>query len=63
MHVEETPRETFLKSLSAMPEEAFGWIVATLARTQIFPDGLGGFREDSRRAIRDFQKALKDYGA
>lgn len=53
-----TPKERLLDSLTTMPDEAFGWIVQALARQQIFPDGLGGFRVESRKAIVEFQAAL-----
>lgn len=43
-------RLTFLLILAMMPEEAFLWVAVAVA-TRIFPDGLGGFRPDSRQAI------------
>lgn len=52
------PKQRLLATLEAMPDEAFGWVVQTLARQPIFPDGLGGFREESRRAIAAFNTAL-----
>lgn len=33
-----------------MPEEAFGWILVAIANN-IFPSGLGGFKDDSRKSI------------
>lgn len=53
-----TPPQRLLAALSMMPDEAFGRVVQALAREPIFPDGLGGFREDSRHAITRFQAAL-----
>ncbi len=37
--------------LATMPEEAFGWLLVEWMRGRPFPDGLGGFRNDSREAI------------
>lgn len=53
-----TPTQRLLATLTTMPDDAFGWVVQALARQPIFPDGLGGFREESRRAITQFQAAL-----
>lgn len=42
--------------LASMPSEAFGWLVVALANPpgrngQVWPDGLGGFRSESRASI------------
>jgi hypothetical protein len=33
-----------------MPDEAFGWLLIAITQ-RIWPDGLGGFKDDSRKAI------------
>lgn len=43
-------RGELLAILEQMPDEAFGWIVAAIA-VRIYPDGLGGFRPESRASI------------
>lgn len=43
-------RLTFLLVLAMMPDEAFLWIAVAIAE-RIFPDGLGGFKPESREAI------------
>lgn len=52
-------REPMLELLRTMPEEAYSWfVIATApsamlkgANNQIWPDGIGGFLEQSRVAI------------
>jgi hypothetical protein len=52
-------RTGLLAILAAMPEEAFSWLVVRVAGDagvgQIWPDGLGGFRPDSRASIEAAQ--------
>ena len=43
-------RLKLLLILAIMPEEAFGWILVAIANN-IFPSGLGGFKDDSRKSI------------
>jgi hypothetical protein len=49
-------REKLLTLLDQMPMEAFSWLLLTLAhipgRGQIWPDGLGGFQDESRKSIK-----------
>lgn len=54
-----TDRLTLLLILATMPDEAFGWFVS-FALTG-FPDGLGGFRPDSRDAIARLREAAKAF--
>lgn len=56
-------RDRFLLILSQMPEESFGWIVASLipnagraGHSQIFPDGMGGFQSASQKSVEALQK-------
>lgn len=59
-----TPIESkakILAALTAMPDEAFGWVVIALSRRPVFPDGLGGFQDESRRAIIAFTRAIAEY--
>jgi hypothetical protein len=44
-------RIKLLLILATMPAESFSWIVAAVA-TKIYPDGLGGFRPESRKSIQ-----------
>ena len=55
-------RFKLLLTLALMPDEAFGWFVAWAAghMTQ-YPDGLGGFREESRHSITELRKNAKEY--
>lgn len=54
-------RDALLAVLSSMPSEAFGWLVVMIAHVkgsgQIWPDGLGGFRPESRASI---ESAIKE---
>ena len=55
-------REKLLLILANMPEEAFGWFVGWATGSMVqFPDGLGGFRPDSRDAITKLQQTAKEY--
>jgi hypothetical protein len=55
--------------LRTMPDEAFTWFVlATMpsavfegAKTQIWPDGAGGFMKESRESINAIREAAKRY--
>jgi hypothetical protein len=54
-------RAALLRVLAEMPDEAFGWLVVMIAHVkgsgQIWPDGLGGFRPESRASIEAAVKA------
>lgn len=58
-------RAALLEALNTMPDEAFSWVIEWAAGdtgTPIaFPDGLGGFMDDSRTAILALQAAARDY--
>jgi hypothetical protein len=43
-------RLKLLLILATMPDEAFGWIVVAI-QTRIWPEGLGGFKPESRDSI------------
>jgi hypothetical protein len=64
-----TSRKALLLALEAMPDEAFGWFVvwaaggATSPLAYKYPDGLGGFRQESRDAILALQRAAETYAA
>lgn len=48
--------------LATMPEESFGWFVGWASGIMIqYPDGLGGFRDDSRKSIVALRKEAKHY--
>lgn len=45
-----------------MPEESFGWFVGWASGVNIqFPDGLGGFKPESRESINELRKAANSY--
>lgn len=48
-------------AIASLPDEAIGWLLGQLAgstgRGQVWPDGLGGFREESRAGIARVQRA------
>lgn len=55
------------RAIAEMPDECFSWLPNRLGfvptahgpvRSQIFPDGLGGFSQKSREAIERFNAAL-----
>ena len=50
-----SPRAALLGTLETMPDEAFGWLVMRIQQG-IWPDGLGGFRPESRTAIETARK-------
>lgn len=61
-------RLPLLLALFWMPDEAFGWFVMWAARSSArmpmayqFPDGIGGFRDVSRRAITRLRAAADAY--
>lgn len=55
-------RAALLKVLETMPEESFGWFVAWASGLMMqYPDGLGGFREESRQSIQNLRAAAKAY--
>lgn len=53
-------RGALVKALAQLPEEAWGYFVAWAAGAPVgYPDGLGGFRDDSREAIAALRSAAK----
>lgn len=55
-------RNALIAVLKKMPDEAFGWFVGWASGAMIqFPDGLGGFRPESRKAIEELRKAANKY--
>ncbi len=62
-------RTRILKALAEMPNEAFSWFVLAAApsamrhgaNSQIWPDGIGGFSQESQKAIADVRAAADDY--
>lgn len=60
MQVPDGGRVELLQALANMPDEAYGWFVlwASGNMTQ-YPDGLGGFRNDSRESILELRRAAK----
>lgn len=62
-------RHEILRILGSMPDEAFGWFIlacrasamTTGANAQIWPDGMGGFREDSRAAVAALRTEAQRY--
>jgi len=58
-------RWPLLAAIAAMPEEAFLWLVTSIAlvpgRPNAWPDALGGFSPTSQIAILDAQHAAAEY--
>lgn len=62
-------RKEIIKILETMPDEAFSWFVLATApsammkgaNNQIWPDGIGGFTQESRDSINAIRKAADDY--
>lgn len=55
-------RSKLIGVLATMPEEAFGWFVAWASGAMMqYPDGLGGFRDESEKSIKALRKAAKKY--
>ena len=60
-------RTRILKALEEMPDEAFGWVVMAMtprsqmrgADIQIWPDGIGGFSQDSKNSINICRNAAE----
>lgn len=45
-----------------MPDEAYGWFVIWASgRMTQYPDGLGGFQNDSRESIQALRKEAKEF--
>lgn len=60
--IENIPRTKLITILNMMPEEAFGWFVQWAKGGMItFPDGLGGFQEESQNSIRALKAAATEY--
>jgi len=55
-------RLKLLLTLATMPDEAFGWFVAWANGGMMqYPDGLGGFKSESRESILALRKEAKEY--
>ena len=62
-------RLKILLILATMPDEAFNWFVLALppkammhgANAQIWPDGIGGFTDESRKSINEIRKVADEY--
>lgn len=55
-------RLKLLLVLATMPDEAFGWFVGWANGIMIqYPDGLGGFQDESRKSILALRKEAKVY--
>jgi hypothetical protein len=55
-------RIKLLLILATMPDEAFGWFVGWASGVMIqYPDGLGGFQNDSRESITALRKEAANY--
>lgn len=62
-------RTRILKALEKMPDEAFKWFVLATApsaemhgaNNQIWPDGIGGFTEESKKSINEVRAAADEY--
>lgn len=55
-------RLPLLFTLATMPEESFQWFVAWAGgHPMVYPDGLGGFRPDSRQSIEALRVAAREY--
>lgn len=56
-------RTELLDALAMMPDEAFFWLVTSIAgyvgRGAVWPDELGGFMEPSRKYIQAAQSAAR----
>jgi hypothetical protein len=53
-------RTKILKVMEVMPDEAWHWIV-TKCISGIYPDGLGGFKPESRKSIEKLKSAATKY--
>lgn len=58
-------RLKLLLILATMPDEAFGWVVESIAqvegRQNIWPDGIGGFTKESRASITAAREAAAEF--
>lgn len=55
-------RLKLLLVLATMPDEAFGWFVIWASGSMAqYPDGLGGFKSESRESIVALRKEAKEY--
>ena len=58
----EIDRKPLLQVLETMPDEAFGWFVLWASGHMVqYPDGLGGFQNESRTSIVALRKAATNY--
>jgi hypothetical protein len=58
-------RLKLLLVLATMPDEAFGWLTLAIqkfpGRANVWPDGIGGFKPESRAAIEAARHAAAEY--
>lgn len=62
-------RMRIMLALALMPDEAFSWFVMACrssamthgANAQIWPDGIGGFSDDSKKSINEIRSATEEY--
>lgn len=53
-------RAALLRALAESPDEVFSWFVAWCMTG--YPDGLGGFRPESRASIYALRRAASEWG-
>jgi hypothetical protein len=57
-------RLRLLLILATMPDEAFMWLVQSImlvpGRANVWPDGIGGFRDESRASITAARDAARE---
>lgn len=69
VHVPDATRGALIEALATMPDEAFGWFVLACpvsamtkgGRAQIWPDGMGGFSQESRASVDVVRQAADAY--
>lgn len=58
IHVPDANRGALLTALATMPDEAFGWFVVWATGVNVqYPDGLGGFSDESQASIQALRTA------
>lgn len=69
VHVPDVARVALLTALATMPDEAFGWFVLACpvsammkgGHAQIWPDGMGGFSQESQTSVEAVRAAADAY--
>ena len=55
-------RKKLIEAIAALPVEAFGYVVAWASGVKLqFPDGLGGFSDESRASIDRLRAEAKAF--